>query len=64
MKNREFKGLIYSKFDSEAALARELKWTKQKLNRITTGKREPSVSDIKALAEALCEPSSKIILFF
>ncbi len=52
-KVRELCGLIHSKFDTEADLARELGWNRQKLNRITNGTREPDLAEAAALAAAL-----------
>lgn len=52
-KVRELCGLIHSKFDTEAELAWELGWNRQKLNRITNRTREPDLAEAAALAKAL-----------
>lgn len=49
----ELKGLIYGKYDSETQLANDLGWTKQRLNVITTGRREPDLEEVAALAGKL-----------
>lgn len=52
-KVRELCGLIHSKYDTEAELARELGWNRQKLNRITNGTKEPDLVEATAIAKAL-----------
>lgn len=47
------RGLIYTHYNSESALADAIGWTRQRLNRITSGKKVPSLNDLDALAEAL-----------
>ena len=52
-KIKELRGLIYSHFNSEAALATELGWSRQKLNRITNAEKEPTVRELNLLAGVL-----------
>lgn len=52
-KIRELKALIYGKYDNEIQLANDLGWTKQRLNVITTGRREPDLEEVAALAGKL-----------
>lgn len=52
-KVRELCGLIHSKYDSEADFARALGWPRQKLNRITTGAKEPDLQEVSAMATEL-----------
>lgn len=52
-KIRELRGLIYDQYDTETQLAAELGWTKQRLNLITNGVREPSLREVEALAGKL-----------
>lgn len=47
------KGMIHSKFDSEAQVADAMGWSRQKLNKITNGRMEPDLNDVQALAAAL-----------
>ena len=49
----EIRGLIHSKFDSESAFAEYLGWSRQQLNKITTGKRMPSLQETFVLSKAL-----------
>lgn len=38
-KNKHLSDLIYAKFKTESACARHMGWTKQRLNKITNGKK-------------------------
>ena len=53
---RELKKMIYGKFDSEKDCADAMGWPKQRLNKITNGKKEPSVSEVVKFARAVEEP--------
>ena len=55
---------ILEKYDSEAALARDLGWPRQKLNRFTNGDRVPDLSDAKQLAEKLDMPIDIVVKIF
>jgi len=50
---RELRSMIVLKFDSESACAEYLGWPKQRLNKITNGKKEPSVSELCEIAKAV-----------
>lgn len=63
-KVRGLRGAIYERFDSEAEFARVLGWPKQKLNRITTGHREPTITEVNEFAQALKIPVSEVAEFF
>ena len=60
----ELNGLIHSHYSSEAELARTLNWTRQRLNRITNGDKEPDLEEVRDLANALHEPFDKIAHIF
>ena len=62
--SRMIKGYIYAKFKSEAECARKLGWNRQKLNRITTGKSLPSITELNELANVLEEDSSTLLHIF
>ena len=49
------RGLIFSKFESEADMAKALGWPRQRLNKITNGVKEPDLQEVQAMAEALGE---------
>ena len=52
-KDLQLNGLIHSKFDSETAMANAMGWSRQRLNRITTGKKVPDLSEVKDIANVL-----------
>ena len=58
------RSLIYAKYDSEAKLAEELGWPRQRLNKITNGSKEPDLNEVKVLAEKLDRPFSDIAFIF
>ena len=60
----ELKGLIYGKYDSETQLANDLGWTKQRLNVITTGRREPDLEEVAALAGKLGTTVEDMVYIF
>ena len=64
MRNLELRGLIHGKFQSESACADKLGWSKQKLNRISTGKQMPDVEEVWELANVLETPLEKMFLIF
>ena len=63
-KVNELRGLIYSRYDSEAQLAQELGWTRQRLNAITNGLKEPDLEEVVALAEKLHKPVEETLYIF
>ena len=60
----ELRGLIYSKYESEAQLASELGWPRQRLNNITNGTKEPDLEEVAALAGKLDRSVSEIVHIF
>ncbi len=63
-KIKELKSLIYAKFDSESALASALGWNRQRLNKITNGKKEPDLEEVQAIAEKLERPFTEVAYIF
>lgn len=63
-KIRALCGLIHSKYDFEIQLAREIGWSKQRLNRITTGAKEPDLSEVYVLSKALNVPFEQMANIF
>ena len=49
----QLNGLIHTVYNSESDMARAMNWSKQRLNRITTGKKVPDLFDVNAMANAL-----------
>lgn len=56
--------MIQAKYDSESKLAHELGWPRQRLNKITNGKKEPDLEEVQALAEKLDHPFSEVAHIF
>lgn len=46
-------GLIHSKFDSEAKMADRMGWSRQRLNKITNGDKEPDLFEVRDISDAL-----------
>lgn len=62
--NFELKGLIYSKYGKETVLADKLGWPRQRLNKITTGRKTPNIEELNELAQALDEPVDRMLHIF
>lgn len=58
------KGLIYSQYGTEAELARVLGWSRQQLNRLTTGAEAPDLDELAALSERLDTSYNDLIPLF
>lgn len=63
-RNLELCGLIYGKYSSVAAFARELGMSRQRLQTIVSGRTEPSIQDVSAIASGLDVPVEKIVNIF
>lgn len=60
----EVKELILQKYPSEAECARRIGWDRQRLNKITTGYREPSIYELNVLAKTLGVSVSQLVPVF
>lgn len=60
----EVKKLILQKYSSEAECARRIGWDRQRLNKITTGYREPSIYELNVLAKTLGVSVSRLVPIF
>lgn len=63
-KNKHLSDLIYAKFKTESACARHMGWTKQRLNKITNGKKIPDITEINMLSHTLEAPIDYLICIF
>lgn len=63
-KVRELCGLIHSEYDNESDFAKALGWPRQKLNKITTGKKEPDLDEVAQLSDCLHQPLETIAQIF
>ena len=62
--NFAFKQRIVAKYGSEAEMARCIKWSRQRLNKITNGIKIPDVDEISVMASALGLSISTTAKFF
>ena len=60
----EIKKVITDIYGSEAALARQLNWPRQQLNKITTGTREPNLKELQQLSDKLKRPIGEMAILF
>lgn len=51
--DNELSRIIHEKYRSEAEFARAVGWSRQKMNKITTGKQLPEISELNKMAEML-----------
>lgn len=58
------RGAVYERYSDIASLAKEIGWSRQKLSPIVNGKREPSLSDVQAMAKAMDMDADKLASFF
>lgn len=63
-KVRELCSLIHAVYDSESQFATAIGWTKQRMNRITNGVKEPDLSEVAEIADGLRQPFEKIAYIF
>ncbi len=56
--------LVLEKFKSEAAFARHLGWSRQRLNKITNLHKSPTVQEINEIAIGLGKSASEVYLIF
>lgn len=60
----ELCGLIRRSYKSEAEFARKLGWNRQRLNKITTGAKEPDIHEVAAISRGLGVPLDRMINIF
>lgn len=58
------RGLIYGKFKNEAQCAEALSWPRQKLNKITTGAKNPDIEELNELSKCLGVPLQQMANIF
>lgn len=63
-KNKYLSDLIYAKFKTESDCARYMGWTKQRLNKITNGKKIPDITEINILSRTLETPIDYLVCIF
>lgn len=63
-KNLELSGMIHAAFGSETKMAKEMGWSRQRLNRITTGKKIPDLFEVNEIATVLKSPFIAVAQIF
>lgn len=58
------RGAVYARYKDIATLANSLGWSRQKLSMFVNGYREPNLSDIQVMAEAMNIDVAELALFF
>lgn len=58
------RSIIYSVFGTEAECAKKLNWDKQRLNRITNGVKQPTISEVAAITAATGRQQTEIADIF
>lgn len=58
------RGAVYARYSDIASFAKELGWSRQKLSPIVNGKKEPDLSQVQSMADALCMEASVLASFF
>lgn len=64
MRRMKLRSLIYGRFVNEAEFARRLGWSRQRLNKITTGAKEPNLTEVRDIALALNVPFDDVANIF
>ena len=49
----ELCGMIHSKYESESSFANAIGWSKQRVNKITNGKKEPNIKELAQISAGL-----------
>ncbi len=57
-------GLIHGQFPSQAAFAEHIGWRRQRLNKIVNGDKEPSLDEVRTIADGLNVPFMMVANFF
>ena len=56
--------MITDQYKTESQAARALGWSRQRLNRITTGRKEPDLKEVDAIAKLLNKSLGEIAAIF
>lgn len=58
------RGAVYARYSDIAALAKKIGWSRQKLSPIVNGKKEPDLSEVQLMADAMDMDASVLASFF
>ena len=64
MNLNKLNGMIYARYKSQAQMADALGWSRNKLNTIVNGKREPDLDEVAAIAANLGESLETVANIF
>lgn len=63
-KNLELNSLIHGQYPNQSSFASAIGWSKQRLNKIVNGDKQPSIEDVQIIAEGLGVPFMMVCNFF
>lgn len=58
------RGAVYARYSDIATLAKEIGWSRQKLSPIVNGKKEPDLTEVQLMADAMGMDASELASFF
>ena len=58
------RGMIFSNYESEAQMAKAIGWSRQRLNKITNGTKEPTLYEVDVIAKAVGEEFMTVAAIF
>ena len=64
MSENKIRGLVFGRYPTITAFAKEVKWSRQKASSIIEGKTEPSLDDIYVIARAVSKDADEIASIF
>ncbi len=63
-RNNELSRIIHARYSSEAEFTRAMGWSRQKMNKITTGKQLPDITELNKMAELLDVDAADLLAVF
>lgn len=60
----ELNSLIHGQFPNQAKFAESIGWSRQRLNKIVNGDKQPSIEEVKEIADGLRVPFMMVCNFF
>lgn len=63
-KNLELNSLIHGQFPNQAKFAEAIGWRRQRLNKIVNGDKQPSIEEVREIADGLGVPFMMVCNFF
>lgn len=63
-KNLELNSLIHGQYPNQAAFAKAIGWSRQRLGKIVNGDKVPSINDVQVISNGLGVPFMMVCNFF